>query len=213
VLDTVDAAAAADAPAQAESWGLAALGAAACAAFVVVGAPAAPASDPEPGLGTLQGRGGAATEPVGIRVRCVDERRVVGEATAGARQRGAVLECNDGGLLAFSTTNLASTTRYAFVVGIDDRGERVWVGPFGPDAPAAAVPAGTIDAVLDRLAPMDRLPDHTTLHVLIADEPFSGTDVERRLAAAARAAVPLGRLDRLPLDVPVQSHLMLYRLP
>ncbi|MBM4283308.1 MAG: hypothetical protein FJ137_22045 [Deltaproteobacteria bacterium] len=60
---------------------------------------------------------------------------------------------------------------------------------------------------------MDRLPGQVTLHVLWADAPFSGKDVARRLSAAERAAVPLGRLDRLPVDVEVQSHLTLYRLP
>jgi hypothetical protein len=204
-----------------ERWGLGLVGAAACAAFVVVGTPSieSPSEPSTTGasstsLGDLQARGAAmAAEPVGVRVRCVDDTRVSDEATAGARQRGADLECAPEGLLAFSTTNLAPEARYAFVVGVDDDGGRVWLGPFARASAAAAIPAGTVDVVLDRLAPMTALPEHLTLHVLLSDAPFSGDDVERRLAAAERAAVPLGRLDRLPVDVPVQSNLTLYRLP
>jgi hypothetical protein len=218
VLDDVEAAHAAVAPATApstfERWGLGVVGAAACAAFVVVGSPSTSVVDASTGLGDVHARGAAmATEPVGVRVRCIDDDRVRDDATAGVRQRGADLECGPEALLAFSTTNLAAKPRYAFVVGVDDEGSRVWLGPFARGSTAAAIPAGSVDVVLDRLAPMKALPEHLTLHVLFSDAPFSGDDVERRLAAAARAAVPLGRLDRLPVDVPVQSHLTLYRLP
>jgi hypothetical protein len=207
-------------PSPFERWGLGLVGAAACATFFVVGSPApssgatSEANPSTSGLGDLHARGAAlAVEPVGVRVRCIDEVRVSDEATAGARQRGADLECVSSSLLAFSTTNLANQARYAFVVGVGDDGERVWLGPFARDAPATTVPAGSVDVVLDLLVPMTALPEHLTLHVLLSDAPFSGDDVERRLAAAERAAVPLGRLDRLPVDVPVQSHLTLYRLP
>jgi hypothetical protein len=223
VLDAVDAADAADARPSAppsssfERWGFGAVGAAACVAFVLVGTPGPPPTTVS-SLGDLAARGvtpahAGASEPLGVRVRCIDDHRVHDDATAGARQRGADLECGTDALLAFSTTNLGAQARYAFVVGVDDDGARVWLGPFARDAAAAVVPAGSVDVVLDRLAPMTALPDHLTLHVLLSDAPFSGDDVERRLVAAARAAVPLGRLERLPVDVAVQSHLTLHRLP
>jgi hypothetical protein len=233
VLEDVDDAAAAQhasssASASSSSSWFPALGAAACAAAVlVVARPAVPGPDPGPAgagvvgeavaVGTLQGRGAASTtghhEPLGVRIRCLDETRVRDEATAGARQRGADLECDASALLAFSTTNLAAQPRYAFVVGLDEDGGRVWLGPFARDAAATPIPAGAVDVVLPELAPMASLPGQVTLHVLLGDAPFTGADVERRLAVAERSAVPLGRLDRLPVDVAVQSHLTLYRVP
>jgi hypothetical protein len=60
---------------------------------------------------------------------------------------------------------------------------------------------------------MASLPANVTLHLLLSDEPFSSADVENRLSAAERAAVPLQNLERLPVDVPVQARLTVHRAP
>jgi hypothetical protein len=165
-------------------------------------------------LGDVATRGGAPdTSPVGVRVRCVDGDRVFDDAVAGARVRGDDLECSTVGLLAFSTTNLARADRYALVVGVDGDGRRVWLEPFAHGTPARVLSAGSIDVVVDRLVPMSVLPDDVTLHVLVSDRPFSSEEIERRLVAAERSAVPLAQLDRLPVDVSLQSHLSLHRVP
>lgn len=174
-------------------------GAAACVGlFVVAG-----------NNGDLAARGGASA-PLGVRVRCVDGGVVTDEATAGARQTGADLDCGQGSLLAFSATNLQKAERFVFVVGVSDSGERVWLPPFTSDSQARAVAAGTTDDVIDTLAPMPS--DGVTLFVLLDDQAFSADDVERRLAAAARNGTPLGQLEKLPVDVQAQGRLIL-RLP
>lgn len=155
----------------------------------------------------LMARGAAHQAPLGVRVRCVANGNVVDEASAGARQTGADLDCGSDGLLAFSTTNLNDAVRYAFVVGVDDSGNRVWLPPFERAGAALSLPAHSTDALLDTLAPMPA--QALTLFVLLDDEPFSADDVEARLATAERNGVPLASLDKLPLDVASQGRLLL----
>jgi hypothetical protein len=162
----------------------------------------------------LQARGDVAVAPVGLRVRCLDAHSggVRDQATAGARQRVGGLSCADDGLLAFSVTNLSPQAQHLFVVGVDDEGAVVFLPPFTEGSQAVAVAASTVDAVLDRLAPMPVLDGRgLTLHVLVDDAPFAGHDVARRLQMASVAAVPLWSLDRLPVDVETQARLNLYR--
>lgn len=175
--------------------------------FVVVDRPGISGADGGWGV-----RGGSGDGPLGVRVRCVDHGAVVDEASAGARQTGTDLECGAGSLLAFSTTNLQPDTRYAFVIGVADDDSRVWLPPFTRDSAARPLAAGVANDVVDTLAPVPRAsaaPAHLTLFVLLDDAPFTGADVERRLAAAARNGVPLARLDKLPVDVFAQGRLVL----
>jgi hypothetical protein len=195
-----------------------ALAAAAAVAFVVVApgpdGPDDPGTDPAP-LG-LQARGDLDDAPLGLRVRCVDGSgaRVLDDATAGARQKVGALSCVDDGLLAFSLTNLSAHERFVFVVGVADDGRVVYLPPFAEDARALSVPAGAVDVVVDRLAPMPVLDTAgLTLHVLVDDAPFSGAEIGRRLQAASVADLPLSSLDRLPVDVDVQARLNVYRRP
>jgi hypothetical protein len=201
LLDAIlDASAPATAPATSSSWWtpLVPAGAAmACLAlFVAVG------HDDD-----LMARGTANQPPLGVRVRCVTNGSVVDEASAGARQTGADLDCGSDGLLAFSTTNLNDAVRYAFVVGVDDTGHRVWLPPFDRTSVALALPAHSADALVETLAPMPA--QAVTLFVLLDDEPFSADDVEGRLVSAERNGVPLASLDKLPLDVASQGRLLL----
>ena len=229
VMTSVDAAAQKSAHASAPWMPATAAAAAAAAAvlFVVVGRPSE-----APGLGEVTARaalrahesnaGAAGADghdaPAGVRVRCITARlpgagHVTADAVAGARQSGGVLNCGEGELLAFSLTNLAARDRAVFVVGIDPAtDERVWLAAFPRGSLARAVPAGTVEAVVDVLTPMAALPARLTLHVLLADAPFSSGDVEARLSAAARSAVPLRALDRLPVDVQTQARLTVQRV-
>jgi hypothetical protein len=168
--------------------------AAACVGLFVVAKPA-----------DLTARGDGKA-PLGVRVRCVKDGAVVDDAAAGARQTGADLACDKSGLLAFSTTNLHSAPRYAFVVGVDDHGGRVWLPPFGKDAAALAIAANSADTLIETLAPMPT--EGVTLFVLLDDAPFHADDVARRLDAADRNGVPLQSLDKLPLDVLAQGRLV-----
>ena len=153
----------------------------------------------------LQNRGGDDTAPLGVRVRCVVNGAVVDEAAAGARQTGADLDCPAGALLAFSTTNLSADVRYAFVIGLTDGGAPRFLPPCGAASAARAVEAGSVDAVVDVLAPLPA--DVTSLFVLIDAAPFVGDEIERRLQRAARAGLPLSHLDKLPVDVATQGRL------
>jgi hypothetical protein len=193
-----DAASASAAPSQ--WWGslAPALGAAACVGALVVGAP-----------DDLTSRGVSA-DPVGVRVRCMVDNVVVDEASAGARQTGADLDCAAGGLLAFSTTNLSPRAQFTFVIGIDRDSQPVWLPPFSSWSPAIAIPAGTTDLMAQTLARVPAGGD-LTLFVLLSDEAFDGADVERRLEAAVRAGVPLAQLERLPVDVDTQARLTVRR--
>lgn len=201
LLDAILDASSAHAPATASSWWtqLVPAGAAmACLAlFVAIG------HDDD-----LVARGAAQPQaPLGVRIRCVSNGNVVDEASAGARQTGADIDCGADGLLAFSTTNLNDAVRYAFVVGVDDSGNRVWLPPFERSSAALSLPARSADALLETLAPMPT--QALTLFVLLDDEPFSADDVEDRLSAAQRNGVPLASLDKLPLDVASQGRLLL----
>ena len=188
------------APAAGRWWGslTPALGAAACAALLL-----------SVGDDDLRARG-AKRAALGVHVRCVVDGAVVDEASAGARQTGADLECAPNGLLAFSTTNLSPGPQFVFVVGIDGASKPVWLPPFSPSSTAVAIAPGSADAVLQTLARLPAAGD-LTLFVLLADSPFGGSDVERRLVAAARGGVPLAQLDRLPVDVATQARLTVRR--
>lgn len=177
--------------------------AAACVGLFIVG-----------GADDKTARGSNSQAPLGVRVRCISngaEGVVTDEATAGARQTGADLDCGKDSLLAFSATNLQAAPRYVFVVGIDDQGERVWLPPFVEHSAARALPAGSTDAMIDTLAPMPQT--GVTLFVLLDDEAFTGDDVERRVAAAVRSGVPVGRTDKLPVDVFAQGRMVLRLAP
>ncbi len=217
VLEQTDAATAASArqAGGGRAWMPASLAAAAAVAFVVTGTSPSTSTTEHRGLGELTARSALmASAPLGMRVRCVVNDRVVGDATAGARQTGADLDCGQDGLLAFSTTNLATSPRHAFVVGVnDDSGERVWLAPFPRGSSARVMAPGVADELVDVLTPMASLPANVTLHLLLSDEPFTSADVENRLSAAERAAVPLKNLERLPVDVPVQARLTVHRAP
>lgn len=198
VLDAVgaegDAATARSSSATARGAWMPLAAAAACVGLFVVAKPA-----------DLVARGDGKA-PLGVRVRCVKDGAVVDDAAAGARQTGADLACDKSGLLAFSTTNLQTDTRYAFVVGVSDHGDRVWLPPFGKDAAALAIPANSADTLIETLAPMPT--EGVTLFVLLDDAPFHADDVARRLDAADRNGVPLQSLDKLPLDVLAQGRLV-----
>ena len=218
VLEQTDAAAARQrASAGAPAWMPASLAAAAAAVvFVVSGSPSGSTGATGAtgsGLGDLTARSALlAQAPLGLRVRCVHHDRVTDDATAGARQSGDDLDCAADGLLAFSTTNLATSTRYAFVIGVDDdNGDRVWLAPFPRGSAARTLQAGVTDDVIDVLSPMQGLPERLTLHLLLSDVPFTSADVESRLSAAQRASIPLKHLDRLPVDVPIQARLTVQR--
>lgn len=177
--------------------------AAACLGLFIVG-----------GADDKTARGSNSQGPLGVRVRCVsngDNGVVTDEATAGARQTGADLDCAKDSLLAFSATNLQAAPRYVFVVGIDDQGERVWLPPFLEHTEARDLPAGSTDAMIDTLAPMPQ--KGVTLFVLLDDEAFGGDDVERRVAAAVRSGVPVGSIDKLPVDVFAQGRMVLRLAP
>jgi hypothetical protein len=167
------------------------------------------------GLGEVQARSALGDQPVGVRVRCVSDGAVTADVVAGLRQSGGTMQCPSDGLLAFSTTNLSARSRYVFVVGISDDGEPTFVPPFSQRSEARLVAPGQLDILLDELAPMGAVTAAgtsiaTTLHVIFGDAPFSGVDVARRLDGAARSAVPLQQLTRLPVDIDDQAHLTVY---
>lgn len=190
------------------------LAAAAVSLFVVVARPPA-GDDARFGVGDLAARGAALQQhPLGIKVACVMNEAVIDSASAGARDSGDVLRCGKGGLLAFSTTNLAGETRHVFVVGIAKDGSRRWYAPFDKDGGSVIMPAGQVDALLPTLADTSTMPgDDVALFVLLSDEAFSGRDVERQLASSERGGTPLGRLERLPVSVPLQGRIELVQPP
>lgn len=177
--------------------------------FVVV------AADPEEGFSTadLAARGVALSEhPLGVRVSCVADERVVDDATAGARRASDRLECPRSGLLGFSLTNLSAQARWVFVVGVAPDGATRWYAPFERGGVAFEAGAGADNQVLPALGVLGGMPSdpRVTLHVLLSDRPFSGADVERQLEAARGRGTPLGALDRLPLaDIPLQARIEL----
>lgn len=167
------------------------------------------------GVGDLEARGAALQEhPLGVSVACVLGDAVIDSASAGARESGDTLRCAKGGLLAFSTTNLAGDVRHVFVVGIAKDGARRWYAPFDKSGSSVAVPAGQVGQLLPTLADTSAMPDDdVTLFVLLSDQAFSAADVERQLAASERRGVPLGHLERLPVGVPLQGHIDVVRGP
>ncbi len=204
------------------SWGAAwagaawsgALAAGALGILFVLARPAGHDASPF-GVGDLAARAAALQEhPLGVSVACVLGDVVIDSASAGARDSGDTLRCAKGGLLAFSTTNLAGEVRHVFVVGIAKDGARRWYAPFDKGASSVAVPAGQVGQLLPTLADTSALPDDdVTLFVLLSDQPFTGADVERQLAASERRGVPLGHLERLPVGVPLQGRIDVVRGP
>ena len=73
------------------------------------------------------------------------------------------------------------------------------------------MPAGSVDDVVDVLAPLPR--DVSALFVLIDAAPFTGEEISRRLQEAARAKTPLSHLDKLPIDVADQGRLTIRVTP
>jgi hypothetical protein len=183
----------------------AAVAAAVC--FVVVRAP-----EEKYGVGDLASRGvKISSAPVGVKVTCLDAKgaQVLGSATAGARRAMDVLTCPQSSLLAFSTTNLGKETRHVFVVGVAADGSRRWYAPFSPGAASVAVAPGVVDDVLSSVADTSGMvAGPVSLYVLVSDQPFSADDVEHALARGQKSGVPLGHLDRLPVDfVPLQARI------
>jgi hypothetical protein len=179
---------------------------AAAAVAVFLALPRAPGEEVQADV--LTSRGG--DDALGVRVRCLLEGAagpsVVDTAAAGARTPVAALHCPRGGLLAFSTTNLSETDQHVFVVGLTSAGERRWLAPFTAGGRSAWAPAGAIDQPLDIVADTTQLPDDiAALHVLIGPRPFDGDSVERQLARSPQ--LPLGKLGRLPVDIPVQARI------
>lgn len=162
-------------------------------------------------------------EPLGVKVTCLHAdpqnaaaASVVDTATAGARQSGDVLTCPRGSLVAFATTNLGAEARHVFVVGIGPRGDRRWYAPFDKGASATLVPPGQVDAVLPTLADTAGMPpdSRVSLFVLLSDQPFEASAIERQLESSARKGVPLQSLERLPLvDVPLQARIDVVSAP
>ncbi len=186
------------------AWG-SALAAAAVVAFAVVRVDP-PAHGPG-SVGALEARGAhIAKDPVGVKVSCLTrDNAIVDTATAGARRALDVLRCPASSLLAFSTTNLSHETRQVFVVGVAPDGSRRWYAPF--TGASVAVGPGVIDNVLPSLADTLGMPGgDVTLFVLVSDTAFSADQLERQLK---KSALPLGHLDRLPVDVPLQARIEL----
>lgn len=163
-------------------------------------------------VGDLDARGQKlASAPLGVKVTCLsaDAKRVLDEATAGARQSGARLDCPLGSVLAFSTTNLSNESRHLFIVGVAADGARRFYSPFYQEGAALEMAPGAKDTPLAALADTRNMPkdDVVSLFVLVSDEAFDGGDIERQLARAESRGVPLKSVDRLPVDVPIQSRI------
>lgn len=174
---------------------------------------AQPANDDERiRMGNLAARGQKiASAPLGVKITCLsaDTKSVLDEATAGARQSGARLDCPLGSVLAFSTTNLSQDARHLFIVGIAADGARRFYSPFDEHGAALQMKPGAADALLTTLADTKNMPkdEDVSLFVLVSDETFDAAEIERQLARAESRGVPLKSVDRLPLDVPVQSRI------
>lgn len=163
-------------------------------------------------VGALEARGEKlASAPLGVKVTCLseDSKRVLDEATAGARQSGARLDCPLGSVLAFSTTNLSNEARHLFIVGVAADGARRFYSPFDEQGTALTMAPGTTDAPLATLADTKNMPkdEEVSLFVLVSDEAFDAREIERQLSRAESRGVPLKSVDRLPLDVPIQSRI------
>lgn len=152
----------------------------------------------------------AAGPKVGLKVRCLsaDERtpRLVSESVLSPEQVPGALDCPEDGVLAFSVTNLDEAPRHVFLVGVNEKDEIRWYAPFEASGRSVAVRAGEVDRVLETLAELDDLPkERVTLFALFADAPLDGAALEARLKDARTRGLPLSRLDRLPVGVPLQA--------
>lgn len=151
---------------------------------------------------------------LGMRIRCLAGNAIVSDAVVGARQAEQRLDCQPDGLLAFSGTNLSGEARYVFAVGLGDNARITWIPPFTQQSEAVLLRAQSVDEVLSRLTPMSALEeDVATLLVVFSDKPFSGKRLSRQLGQLQRSALPLSRMDRLPLDYPVQARVRVRKLP
>ena len=189
-----------------------ALAAAAAVLFLVVRTPTDAERGQHISVGDLEARGQRlASAPLGVKVTCLssDAKRVLGTATAGARQSGGRLACPLGSVLAFSTTNLAQEPRHLFVVGVAGDGKLRFYSPFDEAGASLLMPPGKSDALLSTLADTKNMPkdDGVSLFVLVSDKAFDARDIERQLARAEKKGVPLKSVDRLPIDVPIQSRI------
>ena len=167
-------------------------------------------------VGTLAARSAAlAQDPLGVKVSCVHEERVVDTATAGARRPSDALTCPADAMLAFSLTNLGQDERFVFVVGVAKDGGTRWYAPFDRTASSVRAAAGRDDEVLPVLGDMRGMPndEHVTLHVLLSDAPFEARDVERQIVSAQRRGVPIGSVEKLPLpNIPLQARVDMVRV-
>jgi hypothetical protein len=166
-------------------------------------------------VGDLAARSAAvAADPLGVKVTCVHDERVVDTATAGARRPSDALTCPPDAMLAFSLTNLGPHERHVFVVGLTPSGATRWYAPFDRTSTSVRAHAGRDNHVLPVLGDMRGMPadEHVTLHVLLSDQPFAARDVERQLDAARARGVPVGNIEKLPLpDIPLQARVDMLR--
>lgn len=151
---------------------------------------------------------------LGMRVRCLVGNAIVADAVVGARQAEQRLDCQPSGLLAFSGTNLSEEARYVFAVGLGADDKIIWLPPFTQLSEAVQLPAKSVDEVLSHLTPMSALDeDLATLLVVFSEKPFSGTKLSRQLGQLQRNALPLSKMDKLPLDYPIQARVKVRKLP
>lgn len=150
----------------------------------------------------LTERGMETAPPAGLRVHCLsaDGKRVVSTADVGPREPLDALGCPGDGLLGFSVTNLHDDELFLFLVGLSGRDVR-WYAPFTARAASARLAPGTRNEPLPVLADTAPFPagEEVTLYALFSARPLSGADVERQLAAAARAHRLDSAADRLPV--------------
>ena len=151
---------------------------------------------------------------LGMRLRCLVGNAIVADAVVGARQEEQRLDCQPGGLLAFSGTNLSDEARYVFAVGLGNDDGPIWLPPFTKSSEAVLLPANSVDEVLSHLTPMSALNDElATLLVVFSEKPFSGAKLGRQLGQLQRSALPLSKMDKLPLDYPIQARVKVRKLP
>ena len=174
------------------------------AAFVVV-------ADGTPATDGWAARGAGDAARVGVRARCVDEGTGSVSASAEVSPRHVVdaLRCRPGSLLAFSLTNLEQQPAHVFVVGVAETGELRWYQPFDERATSAVVGAGTVDRPLAVAADTRQMPTdaRVTLFALFSPTPIEGAAVARSVRTAQARGVPIGKVDRLPLEGVAQARI------
>jgi hypothetical protein len=90
----------------------------------------------------------------------------------------------------------------------------MWLPPFTQQSEALRLPANSVDEVLSHLTPMSALDnDIATLLVVFSEKPFSGIKLSRQLGQLQRSALPLSKMDKLPLDFPIQARVKVRKLP